>query len=210
MKQKKWATGVTAVIMVLMLLAGYMAIAAELGSQDDPLVTLGYITDELQPYIMAQVDQTVKTKTDEFSLHVDQEIDRFSALIDERIASLGAQSIDVTDQAFIDAVADAVIAKMGENPQPSASAQSAAFVKVEIANGKTVIGDLGTEILLRLGTANCVTPGETGLIDLTDASTLSNGKPLVKNHLYIVTITERGFKATSNTTVFIRGGYVIK
>ena len=65
--------------------------------------------------------------------------------------------------------------------------------------------------MLRVGTANCVSPSSPGLIDETDASILESGKALTKNHLYMMTIDERGVKATAATTkLLVRGGYTIR
>ncbi len=206
MKQKKWVTGTVAAILVCMLLAGYMAVAAELGTKSDPLVTLGYITDELQPYIMNKVDEAIQTKSAEFSDQMNAQTVKFQKELDDKIATIGANAAGTTDEAFVDAVADAVIAKMGSTVPSGASA---GYTKVEVASGKTVTGKIGTEILLRLGSASCVASGDTGLIDLTAGTTLSNGKALSANHLYMITIDGRGFKASANTTVFIRGQYTI-
>lgn len=206
MKQKKWVTGTVAAILVCMLLAGYMAVAAELGTKSDPLVTLGYITDELQPYIMNQVDEAIQTKSAEFSAQMTQQAANFQKELDNKIATIGANAAGTTDEAFVNAVADAVIAKMGTS---AAAGTSAGYAKVTVESGKTVTGKIGTEILLRLGSAACVSSGDTGLIDLTAGTTLANGKALSANHLYMVTIDGRGFKTSASTTVFIRGAYTI-
>lgn len=205
MKRKKWVTGVAAAVLIAMLLAGYLAVAAELGSKNDPLVTLGYITDELQPYIMSEVEDAIDSKTQEFSDQINEETEKFQKQMDEKIASIGTGATGVTDEAFIDSVADAVLAKM--EGQTQGTGVSSGYKKIQLASGKTVTGKIGTEILLRLGSAQCVSSGDVGLVDLTDATTLSSGKTLAPNHLYIVTIDGRGFKATSAATLFIRGDY---
>jgi hypothetical protein len=207
LKQKKWVTGVAAAILVVMLLAGYLAVAAELGSKNDPLVTLGYITDELQPYILSQVQEVINEKSQELSGQLEEQTQQYMQKLDDKIASVGAGSAGASDEAFVNAVADAVIAKMGNQQQNSGV--STGYKKVEVPAGKTVSGKIGTEILLRLGGASCVASGDTGLIDLTGGGTLSNGKALVPNHLYIVTIDGRGFKTGSNATLFIRGDYTV-
>ena len=55
-----------------------------------------------------------------------------------------------------------------------------------------------------------MTPSNPGLIDETTAETLSNGKALVVNHLYMMTIEGRGVKATADTTkLMVRETYTI-
>ena len=85
------------------------------------------------------------------------------------------------------------------------------FKVVTMTKGQVLTGSIGCEVMLRVGTATCVSNEAPGLIDCTDASILNNGKELVKNHLYMVTIETRGVKATANTVkVLVRGDYVVK
>lgn len=90
------------------------------------------------------------------------------------------------------------------------SATSETFTVVTMANGQTLTGDIGCEVLLRVGTAVCVSPSAPGLIDETTAGTLNNGGKLEKNHLYMMTIEGRGVRATAESTkLLVRGGYTI-
>lgn len=84
------------------------------------------------------------------------------------------------------------------------------FTVVSIPQGKTLKGDIGCEVMLRVGSASCVSPSSPGLVDETDGSVLENGGALVKNHLYMMTIENRGVKASAATVkVLVRGGYTI-
>lgn len=84
------------------------------------------------------------------------------------------------------------------------------FTVVPLSNGQTLIGDIGCEVLLRVGTAACVSPSAPGLIDESNAVVLNNGGALSQNHLYMMTIEGRGVKATANTTkLMVRGSYTI-
>ncbi len=75
-----------------------------------------------------------------------------------------------------------------------------------LSKGQTLTGDIGCEVMLRVGTASCVSPSSPGLIDETTAGTLNNGGALVTNHLYKMTIEGRGVKAGSATTkLLVRG-----
>ena len=87
---------------------------------------------------------------------------------------------------------------------------ASSFAVVTIPAGKTLVGDIGCEVMLRVGGAACVSPSTPGLIDETTGGTLENGKALVKNHLYMMTIEGRGVKAGSSAVkVLVRGGYTI-
>ena len=81
---------------------------------------------------------------------------------------------------------------------------------VTLSSGQTLTGDIGCEVMLRVGTATCVAPSAPGLIDESAGSTLSNGGSLVQNHLYMMTVEGRGVKATAATTkLLVRGSYTI-
>ena len=84
------------------------------------------------------------------------------------------------------------------------------FQVVTLSNGQVLEGDVGCEIMLRIGSAVCGTPGTIGLINTTDGSILGNGEALVTNHLYMITISTRTVTAASDTVkVLVRGPYTI-
>lgn len=106
------------------------------------------------------------------------------ARVDEKIAARGGQGIG------------------GES--------AAVFTVVTLAGGQTLTGDIGCEVMLRVGTAVCVTPSAPGLIDETAGTTLNNGGALVQNHLYMMTIENRAVRASAATTkLLVRGFYTI-
>lgn len=92
----------------------------------------------------------------------------------------------------------------------SGASSSATFSVVTLSSGQTLTGDIGCEVMLRIGSATCVSPSNPGLIDESAATTLNNGGALVTNHLYMMTIEGRGVKAGSGTVkLLVRGGYTI-
>ena len=85
------------------------------------------------------------------------------------------------------------------------------FKVVTLSKGQTLVGDVGCEVMLRIGTAACGTTDSVGIIDTTDGTNLGDGKALVVNHLYMVTISTRTVTATSGTVkVLVRGPYTIR
>jgi hypothetical protein len=90
-----------------------------------------------------------------------------------------------------------------------APAEAAGFTLVTLSKGQTVMCGVGTEILLRLGTASG-TGSAPALVDSTSGGTLSSGSALTVNHMYMVTIQGNGFKTTAATVkVLIRGSYTV-
>ena len=114
---------------------------------------------------------------------------------------------------FLDSILERVAEKIAQrNRQGQAGAGTAAdtFTVVTLSNGQTLTGSIGCEVMLRVGTAVCVSPSNPGLIDESAAVTLNNSGALVTNHLYMMTIEGRGVKATSGTVkLLVRGGYTI-
>lgn len=96
-----------------------------------------------------------------------------------------------------------------DSKSSGSSAASSVFTLVTLSKGQTVSCSVGTELLLRLGTATAV--GSTpALVDSTSGSTLASGTALTANHMYMVSIQGNGFKATASTVkLLIRGTYTI-
>ena len=85
------------------------------------------------------------------------------------------------------------------------------FTVVTLSQGQTLVGDVGCEVMLRIGTAVCGASDSVGLIDTTTGANLGNGGALVTNHLYMVTISTRSVTAASGTVkVLARGPYTIR
>lgn len=85
---------------------------------------------------------------------------------------------------------------------------AAAFVVVTLEKGETLVGSVGTEVMLRSGSGVCKAASDPGLIDSSDGTTLSKGGALKANHLYLMTVEGRGVTATSSgTMLLVRGEY---
>ena len=80
---------------------------------------------------------------------------------------------------------------------------------VELSAGQTLTGSTACELLLRSGTATCVSDSSPGLVDMTDGATLANGGALKANHLYLATIEGRGVHASTAVTIMVRGEYTV-
>jgi len=214
MLSKRWVVGVTATLLVILLLTGYLAVAAEFGSKSDPLVTLSYI-EELVPELKSKIDKAIEEKTSEFDEILNEKVDQALDSIDGRIAEFeNDYSADVVDESFINAVADRVFSRIkesgGSGDSVSGGDSTSLFSVVRISSGQTVIGEVGTEILWRFGTAKCTSPGTPGLIDVSTGTDLPNGGSLQANHLYVVTVENRGFTTSSDCVILIKGPYKVQ
>jgi len=215
MNKRKWILSTSAFLMILLLLTGYMAIAAEFGSQDDPVVALSYITDVLAPEILENVNDNIELKSKEFSTEMNQKLTEYTMQLDATIADFEERNLNIaTDAQFIDAVTTQVLARMNGTSNTGTSTGISVggndWKLIELKKGQTVVFEVGGMVLLRVGDASCVAPSDPGLINLTTATVLGNGSALAKNNLYMITVQGRGFKATGSTNkLLVSGTYTI-
>ena len=164
-KKNRWFLRAVVLLALSGILSTTVSLAAEAGSEGDPLVTLSYLNDTFLNTILTKVDQKIAARNSQIA------------------QELGGQS---------------------------ASGTALTFTVVTLSKGQVLTGDIGCEVMLRVGTASCVSPSSPGLIDESSASTLNNGGALVQNHLYMMTIEGRGVQATAATTkLLVRGTYTI-
>ncbi len=186
---KKSISGLTRAFTLLLasflLLSLTVAATGGAGSKEDPLVTLSYLNVTFLPDVLAQVDAKVAGRNESVAKELSEQIAAEKKELDKKYAaaSSAGESAGTVDS----------------------------FVVVTMSRDQVLYGEIGCEVMLRVGAAVCVSPSSPGLIDSTDASTLDSGKALVKNHLYMMTIDERGVKATADTVkVLVRGAYEVK
>ena len=184
MKHRNPLIRLLSLLLVSFTLFTLAAAAAGVGSADDPLVTLGYLNTTYLNSVLGKVDEKLASRN--------------AALTDSLTAQISADKQELAaNYGFTPPVG-------GDEGTPDT------FVVVTMSKGQVLYGEIGCEVMLRVGSAACVTPSSPGLIDSTDASILNNGSALVKNHLYLMTIVERGVKATAATTkLLVRGGYTV-
>lgn len=159
-----------------------LALGAAAGSQTDPLVTMSYLTDVNTPAILKQVDA---------------KLDGREQALADKLSAVAAQYEKDMD------------AKLSNAGGGSAGTASSVYAVVTVAAGQQLLGNTGTEFMLRGGAATCVAASAPGLIDSTGGDTLASGGTLQLNHLYLSTADGRGLKATADATVLVRGSYTL-
>lgn len=170
----------------LMALTITVAATGTAGSSSDPLVTLSYLNEVFLPELLEQAQEKLDARTESASQELSAQVESDIERLEEKYGT------PTSDEG---ALADTVDS----------------FVVVTMTSGQVLYGDIGCEVMLRVGSASVVSPSSPGLIDTTSATTLDNGKALVKNHLYMLTISDRGVKATAATTkLLVRGTYEVK
>lgn len=178
---KRWKQILVIALACVLLAAGISALAA--GGSSDPLVSVSYLEKVFAPSVYEKVDKAVKDNEAALKADLNKAIDEW----DKRLQS-------------------------GQTSAPPAQGggDSASFQVVTLSKGQILTGQVGCEVMLRVGAAVCVSDSAPGLIDTTGATTLNNGGALQTNHLYMVTIPTRGVKAATDVVkVLVRGSYAV-
>ncbi len=85
------------------------------------------------------------------------------------------------------------------------------FQVVNLEKGNSLIGEAGTEIVLRMGTAEIIATEKGGLADLTAGIDLPDGTNMPANHNLVIPVSDgRGIKAQSKVIVMVKGDYTIE
>lgn len=106
---------------------------------------------------------------------------------------------------------DTIIAEVMAQVEFFYSKQSDSYTPVYATRNQIVLGDEGTEIILRSGTATGYCVGADGMVNATNGAEVMNGTPISKNNLLIVPRNDgRGARVTSDDAWFIvKGNYTI-
>ena len=200
---KKWSIWLTCVLVAVMMIAGLGVIAAEYGSQSDPLVTLSYIEKVLLPNAQKDVDKTVSNAMEEFEDALSDSDKTIQSYIDKKLRSFASGDVD---EELIDAIAASVLEQAGG----SVTAGEVSWSVIQVPAGSTVVCEVGVQAILRVGQATCVAAGTPGFIDLSNGETLENGGALAANHLYTASIQGRGIYTAQGCTLLIAGSYIIQ
>lgn len=170
---------------LVLLLAG-VSVYATAGSESDPLVSLSYLNETFLGTVSDKVQSMIQSRDASLKAELSAEISRAEKELAAQYGSTGGSNVP------------------GSYTAPT-------FVVVTLEKGQSIIGEVGCELMLRVGSATCVADSTPGLIDTTDATTLGSGKSLTTNHLYMATIDGRGATATtSGAKILVRGDYTIR
>ena len=192
-------------VAVIFTVGSFAAADNKYTTEDDPLVSLSYLTDVLAPETIEKVNAAIDLKADELEKSINLVLSEYTTQLETTINDLESRYNNLaTDSSFINAVSASVIQQMGTN---GTSAGGSSWSLVSVQAGETYKFEVGGMILLRIGSANCYTPSSPGIIDTTSGGELDGGKALEKNHLYLVTVADRGFTAKSDSKIMVFGNY---
>lgn len=151
------------------------------GDQNDPLITLSYLEQTFLPQVVSSVKEETAPVQQELESQLSQQIDQYKTQMEENLTTSGGDG------------------------------ESACFELVTMSKDQVMTLELGTEIMLRVGTAKVNSGVNPALIDISTGGTLNKGSSLTKNHLYMATMVDRTVTATADTVkLLVRGGYTVQ
>ena len=172
------------------------------GSADDPVVTRSYVLSELD-----QTRDELKESMEILSIRMDGLDGRISALEPDESQSSqqsGKKSSKNDDD-------DPVVEAPSASSEESGASGPLVFTVVEVPEGGRLIGEMGTEMILRAGTAVAIDNGADGITDLTSGQDLKSGESVVRNHMLIIPRADgRGISCSTHCYVMVKGGYTIE
>lgn len=178
--------------MVVAAAMGIFAIAADYGTQSDPLVSLSYITDVFTPDLLNKAEKTAN----DTAKQVNSNITSYESRVDKKVNEfIDRNTANVTDS-MIDQIAGKV--------QIPTSKQTAPFTTLNLTAGKTVVLTKGCEVVVRGAGVACKTGA---LIDASTGGLVSANGAITANHLYIAAETGATISVKSNVTVLVKGQY---
>ena len=125
-------------------------------------------------------------------------------------AAPGDSSDPVITLSYIESVLMPNIKKLVED-QTAKTQGADVFQVVNVAKGHTLLGEAGTELILRMGKAKIVSTPKGGLANVTSGYDLANGTDVPPNSLLIVPLGDgRGMEISEDVIVMVKGNYSVK
>lgn len=123
--------------------------------------------------------------------------------INDVLASLNQHQVHQTQELVVNEVLAALSGFISDNIDNT-------FVPVFVPAGSLLLGEEGTEIILRSGSAVANIPSENGIVNITTGVDIFNGEIIEPNNLLIVPRQDgRGVFAASDAWFMIKGSFNI-
>lgn len=175
-----------------------MASTLKPGTSQDPLVSKSYVDDEINKLKASLATNTATEPT------VTSETYVVSKLSDEDMNEIVSDVIAQVEYLYKNTVPEKVTTVV-EKADPVSL-----FTPVQLKSGQKIIGEEGTEVILRTGKAKAYSKVEDGLVNITTGVDLKNGQEVKFNHLVIIPREDgRGLLASADCWLMVKGEFQI-
>lgn len=205
MKKKRLILLIVGAVIVVAVSGGLFALAGGEGTATDPLVTKSYLEKVFTPQVEGLINEAVTNASKAESDKLDGILADYKKQITDLVNDFNANTgSELENEAYVALLEKAVSERLAQI-EVTVPSEAAVFRTVTLTAGQTIYCNEGAEFFLRSGSGNSV----AGLLDVPAGAAKANGEALSANTLYIAPAAGCGMKASSNATVFIRGGYSI-
>jgi hypothetical protein len=193
--------------------SGAFAATGDPGTVADPLVTKSYVDEAVAQFVSKEyLDQTVARLVDK--AYVDGLVAGMAqkTYVDSKVAGLA-------DKAYV----DAKVAAVGTGGTGGTGGIDAAYLEnrlaqmktsfevVRVPKGSIILGESGTEMVLRGGKATAIVSAMGGVLDATAGVDLWPDAPVTPNHLLVIPVGDgRGLTAQADMILIVKGPYTVK
>jgi hypothetical protein len=113
------------------------------------------------------------------------------------------------DKAYVDQALKGLVDK--SYLETRLSLMNASYQVVTLAKGQRMIGESGTEMVLRAGKATAIVSAKGGVLDATGGVDLGQGETVKPNHLLVIPVADgRGLNATTDVILIVKGNYSVR
>lgn len=152
--KRTWKIAAAVLCTILLVTVAFAAVGGA-GSQNDPLVTLSYLTSIFTPKVQSMTQQAVTDQQARNKAELDAAVTQWDTKVQDAIRQAGVSG-----------------------------SSGVSFVTVTLEAGQMLLVGEGCEIILRSGVSGYVSE-EASLMDSTAGGELVSGKVLTANHLYM-------------------------
>lgn len=199
------------IIIILIIMFSFIfvhivqAVTAEPGSDEDPIVTKGYVDQRINE-LLSKIDD-LAILIDDFSKKIKGLTTNDNALA-EKVSDLMVKEDELSTKVSDLSIMLEDISGQVNNEDIQAGLK---FKIIELAKGKQLVAGESTEIIVRAGTAKAVGSESGGLADFTAGKDIQSGGLIPLNHFLLVPRDDgRGLKANTKIVILIKGTYSIK
>lgn len=204
MKNKKLAILMSFIITVSTLVTVW---ATEAGTSNDPLVAKSYV-DDLIEQVLARIDAIDVNN----SVSGTEEDTAYQQYKDDIVADV-KEALKEEIMAEVDSLRQRVetLHDASERENQTMTGSTNSFVTVFAEVGQVVLGEDGSEFILRSGKADGYITGVDGIVNATTGLEINHGDKVPSNNLLLVPRGDgRGFKMTEAGWFMIKGKYTIQ
>lgn len=125
----------------------------------------------------------------------------------------GSNQDPLVSKSYVDSQIKAVmdiIGNISSNQDSQTDNHSMTYEVINVPEGKSLIGNQGTEVILRGGKGFALTSIQGGLQDMTEGADIVSGQEIPKYHLLIIPRDDgRGIYVEKDAVFMVRGKYEI-